>query len=439
MNNVLDFINTLNIEKNEPLLVACSGGPDSMFLISVLNDLGYKIICAHVNHKARIESDDEYIFVQNYCEKQGIIFEGIELTGYSTGNFEKFAREFRYSFFDSVLKKYNSKYLFTAHHGDDLIETIMMRLVRGSSLKGYSGFSTKTRKKDYTIVRPLVYLTKEFIIDYNKENNIDFVLDDSNNSYDYTRNRFRHNFLPILKEEDNLVHEKFLLFSEELNDAYKFINNIVLSNIKEIYVDNCLDINKYNLLDEYLKKQILFYILSELYPDNLYLVDSNHILELKKIINSDKPNISINLPNNINVIKEYNKLHFNKNNNEEIEYSYELIDGLVINDYVFKYEETEKTSNYVIRLNSKDIKLPLFVRTRKDGDKMNVKNMAGTKKINDIFIDMKISQNKRDSWPIVVDSNNEIVWVPGLKKSQFDVPINEEYDIIVAYLKKGEG
>ena len=438
MKNVLNFIKILEIDKNEPLVVACSGGPDSMFLINLLNELNYKIICAHVNHKVRNESDQEYIFVKDYCEKNNIIFEGIELTGYKTGNFEKYARDFRYSFFENILKKYNSKYLFTAHHGDDLVETIMMRLVRGSSLKGYSGFSIKTIKKDYTIVRPLVYLTKDFIIDYLNENNIDFVIDDSNNSFDYTRNRFRHKILPNLKDEDLLVHEKFLQFSEELDDAYEFINNIVCSKLKEIYVENSLDINKFNALDEYLKKQVLFSILSSLYPDNLFLVDSNHINELLKIINSEKPNITITLPNNIKVIKEYNNLVFNKDNSEDSNYSYTLVDGLIINDYVFKMEDTDSNSNYVIRLNSNDLSLPLMVRTRKVGDKISVKNMKGTKKLNDIFIDMKINKTKRDSWPIVVDQNDEIIWIPGLKKSQKDIPKTLEYDIIIEYRKKGE-
>ncbi|MCH5167105.1 MAG: tRNA lysidine(34) synthetase TilS [Erysipelotrichales bacterium] len=438
MDNVLSYIKKLNLDKKETLVVACSGGPDSMFLLALLNSLKYKVICAHVNHKVRCESDDEYLFVKDYCEKNDIIFEGTELTGYSTGNFEHFARNFRYSFFESILKKYNSKYLFTAHHGDDLVETILMRLVRGSSLKGYKGFSIETKRNNYTIIRPLVYLTKDFIIDYNKEHNNPYVVDNSNEADYYTRNRFRHNVLPSLKEEDTLVHEKFLKFSEELDEVYEYVNDIVENKIIELYVDNSLDINKFNQEDNFIKKQILLFILRELYPDNLYLVDSNHIDEINKVIESDKPNISIKLPNNINVIREYNKLIFNKNNSEATNYCYELVDGLTINDHVFEFVETESNSNYVIRLNSKDIKLPLSVRTRENGDKIKVKNMDGTKKLNDIFIDMKMNKMKRDSWPIVVDANNEIIWIPGLKKSQFDIPISEEYDIIIKYQKKGE-
>ena len=438
MKEVLNFLKNLSINDNEYIVVACSGGPDSMFLLNLLKSLNYKIICAHVNHKARKESDQEYQFLEEYCKKEDIIFEGIELTGYVNGNFEKYARDFRYSFFETLLKKYESSILMTAHHGDDLVETIMMRLVRGSSLKGYAGFLSESKKKNYRIIRPLVYLTKDYILQYNKEHNIPYVLDDSNNSLDYTRNRIRHKVLPVLKDEDNLIHEKLLSFSEELNDAYSFILGYTKNSLKKVFVDNVLDINKFSKEDEYLQRQILNYILSMLYPDNLYLVNSNHVTEIFKLIKSPKPNLQLMLPGNILIVKRYDKLSFKENEVIKEDYKYELKDGLVINDYEFIYSKSLSKSNYVIRLNSKDIALPLYVRTRIAGDKMQVKNMKGNKKVNDIFIDSKIEKAQRDSWPIVVDSNDTIIWLPGLKKSDFDIPINEEYDIIVEYRKKGE-
>ena len=436
MDRVLNFLNKLNINKDEFIIVACSGGPDSMFLVHLLHNLGYKVICAHVNHKLRQESDDEYQFVSDYCKRMGIVFEGTNLTGYSTGNFEHFARNFRYSFFEKLLNKYHSKYLFTAHHGDDLIETVLMRLVRGSSLKGYSGFSSLSSKKDYKIVRPLIYLTKEEIESYNKNHDLKYVIDSSNSSDDYTRNRFRHYVLPFLKSEDNLVHEKFIMFSEEVNNAFTYIDSIVKNNISKMFNNNILDLDLFLEEEYYLRRKILESIINEMYPDNLYLVNSNHIDEILKMITSDKPNITLNLPNEIKVVKEYNKLLFNCFSNLNSNYSYEYYNGLVVNDYIFQEVNTSSTSNYTIRLNSKDIALPLIVRTRQDGDKMQVKNMEGRKKINDIFIDLKINSSKRDAWPLLVDANNEILWVPGLKKSQFDIPIEQEYDIIITYQKK---
>ncbi len=437
MESVLNFLNSLDL-KDKTLIVACSGGSDSMFLLDLLNNLGYKVICAHVNHKVRSESDEEYKFVRNYCEEHGIIFEGIELTGYTGGNFEHFARNFRYSFFESVLKKYKTDYLFTAHHGDDLIETILMRIVRGSSLKGYKGFMKISKRDGYYVVRPLIYLTKEYIENDLKNRNIKYVIDNSNYADDYTRNRIRKRMLPLLKEEDNLVHEKFLKFSEELDDTYDFVVRVTDKAKSDMFHDNVLDISKFNKEDKYIKKSIINSILSELYPDNLYLVDNNHINEIFKLINSSKKNIGMYLPNGVRVSKEYNHLYFNKEEDIPSTFDIELNDGVMIGDYVFSFSETDKNTNNVIRLNSKDIKLPLRVRNRKTSDKMLVKNLNGSKKIKDIFIDEKIPLSKRNAWPIVVDSEDKILWIPGLKKSDFDRPKDSKYDIIIKYLKKGE-
>ena len=142
------------------------------------------------------------------------------------------------------------------------------------------------------------------------------------------------------------------------------------------------------------------------------------------------------LPNEITVIKEYNKLYFNKNYGESHSYDFELSDKTVLGDYIFLFRETDNTSNNVIRFNS--IKLPLRVITIQNADKMRVKNLNGSKKINDIFIDNKVPLSKRNKWPIVVDANNTILWLPALKKSEFDIPKGSNYDIIIEYLKKGE-
>lgn len=120
--------------------------------------------------------------------------------------------------------------------------------------------------------------------------------------------------------------------------------------------------------------------MSELYPDNLYLVDNNHINEIFKLINSSKKNISMYLPNGIRVSKEYNHLYFNKEEDIPSTFDIELNDGVMIGDYVFSFSETDKNTNNVIRLSSKDIKLPLRVRNRKTSDKMLVKNLNGSKK-----------------------------------------------------------
>ena len=173
MKETKEFLNNL-LKENDVVVVACSGGPDSMYLLHVMNLLkeekNIKVICAHVNHGLRIESEQEAKFVENYCVINNITFEYMKIDSYTKNKFsEEEGRSKRYEFFESLLKKYNAKYLFTAHHGDDLMETILMRLTRGSSFKGYSGINLVTKKDNYEIVRPLIFLTKNEIMNYIKD------------------------------------------------------------------------------------------------------------------------------------------------------------------------------------------------------------------------------------------------------------------------------
>ena len=437
MDNIKELIESLNIDGK--VIVACSGGPDSMFLLHVLKEYGLDVVCVHVNHNLRPESKEEYEYVEEYCKNNNIVFEGTELHDLPSVNTELKAREKRYEFFKTLIDKYNAKYLFTAHHGDDLIETILLRIVRGSTLNGYAGFNIITDKKDYKIVRPLVYLTKDDIIKYLEDNNIKYYIDQTNLSDEHLRNRYRKYVLPILKEEDKNVHLKFLKYHKEAQSYYDYINTKVYEYMDDMFVNNILDLNKFNCLDEFIKDKLLKEIIRIYYPDDLYLINDNHINEILKVINSDKPNIELILPSsvsNIRVRKEYDKLLFNDIGILKNDYEYELIDEVSTPVGIIKLIDDDKkdTSNNIIRLNSKDIKLPLIVRNRRDGDRIHVKNMNGSKKVADIFIDNKLRKTSRDMYPIVVDSNNVVVFIPGIKKSNLDIPIDKEYDIIIKYV-----
>lgn len=438
MNMLVEFINSLNIGNNI-IVVACSGGPDSMFLLYSLKNMGYNVICAHVNHNVRIESKDEYKFLEKYCNEQNIIFEGIEIKKYKKGKFsEEEAREFRYKYFEEIVKKYHAKYLFTAHHGDDLIETILMRIVRGSSLKGYRGFDIITKKNNYEIIRPLVYMTKDDIEKEIDKLKIPYVIDKTNYEDVHTRNRYRHYVLPFLKKEDKSVHLKFLKFSKKIGECNSYFERELDKMYLKVYDDSSINIKEFMSIDSYIQKKIIEKVLSYMYPDNLYLVSDIHIDSIINLINNTKDNAQIDLPNNIIVLKEYGYIKFKKIDELVFsDYEYTLIDEVEVEDGIIKLvKESDDTSNYCIRLNSNDIKLPLIVRNRRNSDRIQIKNLNGTKKINDIFIDCKIDKEKRNSLPIVVDSNNTVVWIPGIKKSNLDIPINNSYDIIVKYEKR---
>ena len=194
MDYVYKFIENLNIE-NKTIVLAISGGPDSMLLLDVFLNLKEKlnlnIVVAHVHHNLRKESDYEAVEVEKICNKNNLIFEMKKIEKYPNNKFsEEVARKIRYEFFDEVIKKYSADVLFTAHHSDDLIETILMRLTRGSSLKGYAGFEVISKDRGYKIARPLIYLTKLEIEKILKEKGIWYALDVTNQNDKYTRNRY---------------------------------------------------------------------------------------------------------------------------------------------------------------------------------------------------------------------------------------------------------
>lgn len=425
--------------KGDIIVIGCSSGPDSMALFDMLLKVREKyelfLICAHVNHNVRRESFTEAIFMRDYCNKNDVRFETMTIDKYGDDNFENEARNIRYRFFEDLVYKYNAKYLMTAHHADDLIETILMRLVRGSNMNGYSGFKSFVDMGDYYIARPLIRFTKDELIKYNEVNGIPFFIDSSNNQMKYTRNRYRKIVLPFLKDEDSLVHKKFLKFSNTLNEANKFIEKERNKAVNRVIKNGKLIISKYLELDSYIQKEILYYMIQEYYQDDLILINDRHVELIQGIIKSKKNNTSVNLPNEVVAVRSYDNLFLKKEMDELTQYEIELNEYAELpNGRSIKFvEDIYSNSNDICRLNSSEISLPLCVRTRKFGDKISLKGMNGTKKIKDIFIDSKIAIDERDLWPVVEDSMGRILWIPGLKKSKFDKKKSESYDIILKY------
>ena len=437
MNELYEFLDdNLELRDNDYVVVGLSGGPDSMALVDILSKYNKKlnIVCAHVHHNLRKESDDERVFVEKYCKDNNYIFEFYKIENYKNNKFsEEEARKIRYGFFESLIKKYHAKYLFTAHHGDDLIETILMRLVRGSNFKGYSGINTITNKKEYQIIRPLIFLTKDDILAYLNENKIPYVLDKSNDNTKYTRNRYRKNILPELKKENPNVHYKFYKFSNMIIEYDKLINSYMLKVYDSIVQDGKIIISNFILENNIIKRSIIEKYLYSIYGDDIVLVNDRNIEDILKLINNTRPNVKINLPNNYLCIKEYNTLYIDRVN-EIKEYKYEVKDEIKINNKTIKkVNECNLKDNNVIYLNSQDIKLPLYIRNYQSGDKILIKNMKNYKKIKDIFINEKVPVSLRGEYPVLVDSNNEILWIPGIKKSHFDSQKTGKYDIILTY------
>lgn len=432
------LLNNVGLSYNDTVVVGVSGGPDSMALlhlfVRVKKVLDLRVICAHVHHNVRKESDEEKIFVENYCANNNVVFEYMKIEDYGDDNFHNEARSKRYYYFGEIIKKYNSKYLFTAHHADDLMETILMRIARGSTLRGYSGFSKIVKIDNYTLIRPLINVTKDEIYAYLKANDLKYVTDKSNFKDVYTRNRFRSHVVPFFKGEDKNVHKKFYKFSTTLLEYNDYIDSEMKKVLYKVYPQNILQIEEFSKLPHLIQMKIIYYILENTYQDDLMLITDRHAELIYELATSNK-NSYIHLPNNIKAVKEYDTLKLTKIETIDNSYEIELQESVNLpNGMNIEFlDKVNSDSNYICRLDSSTIKLPLHVRTRTDGDKMSIKGMLGSKKINDIFIDDKVLNKDRDLWPIVIDSGGTIVWLPGLKKSKFDKTKNEKYDIILRY------
>lgn len=431
MKKVIDFLKN-DLNNKDTVVVACSGGPDSMCLLDLVtklkDELNLKIIVAHVNHKLRIESEEEAQMVEKYAKDNGLIFELLEINDYLEKTFtEEDARRRRYEFFNELLKKYNANKLLTAHHGDDLIETILMRLTRGSNLSGYIGIKEISTHCDNLVLRPLLKVTKDEIIKYLEENNVPYRVDKTNNELEHTRNRYRHIILPFLKKENPKVHEKYLKFSKELIEYDNFVTNYINNN--NFIVDNQIVINNINNESDFIKRKCLEILVKDIQSKDYFDISDEQMNNFIKLLNQN--NKSIDLNNYYQGINSYGHVFIKKKEDKKLE---EIVfdKDIVIEDFIFYYNNKDgDNTNSCIYLNSSEISLPLKIRSVKAGDKMQVKNLNGNKKISDIFIDEKVPKAKRSTYPIVVDAKNTVLWVPNLKKSQFSKDKSEKYDIII--------
>ena len=297
MKKVYEYLQKeINLKDRDVIVIGCSGGPDSMALMYVLQEIREKtkllLVCAHVNHNVRVESKQEEEFLRGYCNDNDIVFESMTIQNYGDDNFHNQARKIRYQFFEEIVNKYKAQYLMTAHHGDDLIETILMRMVRGSTLKGYAGFEKSVKKENYTLVRPLIFATKEEIEKYDISKNIPYVIDKSNFKGKYTRNRYRKEVLPFLKDEEPIVHDKFLKFSDTLIEYSNYIDHVISKIINKVYSNNVLNIEEFLKEETLIQKKIIYYIMENIYDDDLHEISSVHVNSILNLINSKRTNLT---------------------------------------------------------------------------------------------------------------------------------------------------
>lgn len=292
-NNILDN-NLLN--KGDKVVVAVSGGPDSMCLLDVLyrlkDELDIKIEVAHVNHGIRKESDDEKIYVENYCNDRDIPFHYLKVDVPTLSKEKKISeetcgREIRYEFFEKVRKETNSNYIAVAHNLNDNVETVLLNEIRGCGLKGLTGMDFKFNY----IIRPLLTIEKKDILVYNNELEINPCIDKTNEEEIYLRNKIRLSLIPYLQE----LNPNFITNISRMRSILKEDNDFIVDYVDNIMKDIILEENKdkivfnfSNIMTQHdsIKKRIIRNII-EKKISNLDGIESIHVLDIIKLLKNN--------------------------------------------------------------------------------------------------------------------------------------------------------
>ena len=430
------------LTKNATVLAAVSGGPDSMallhFLRSIQNDWNINLIAISVDHQIRgEESKADLEYVQSMCKEWGIecITASLNVQAYKVRkriSTEVAARELRYQFFSEQMEKVHADYLALGHHGDDQVETMVMSLVRSASSSAFSGIPVKREFSSGFIIRPFLCVTKQQLEIYCGEIEINPRIDSTNMETAYTRNFFRNHIIPLIKEKNSNIHTTMQHMSETIQEDEKFLQSESMKmfrstvNLDPEKKQVSFEIDVFKTHSFALQRRafhlILNYLYDELPKDLSYIHEEQFFALLQKA----EGNVQIDFPYNLKLERSYKKLVFHFTNHYpqspfyhitlDIPGKIELPDGSLVTSEIVEHDKEQDRFSYFC--DTSQVALPLHIRTRQAGDRMSWRGLNGSKKVKDIFIDAKIPRNERDSWPIVVDNNNTILWLIGLKKGQ---------------------
>ncbi len=372
-------------DNKKRVLVACSGGPDSLALLDMSKDI-YEVYVAHVNyHKRKTANRDEKI-VKNYCLKHNLPFYKKDYKDSKGGNFQDKARVFRYAFFRELIEKLNLECVLVAHHQDDLIETYLLQIKRGNT-PSYYGLKRNVNLNGLKVNRPLLKYSKQDLIDYCLKHDLRYGVDESNLTDDYTRNRIRHQILDKMSKADK----------KEIIKEINLKNKYHLTEIKK--AKKYLNRRKRISLDEFNNYDNKEYLLKELLGINISNKELNEVLRQIKEAKSFEIDIK-----DYYLVKEYDYLEVYKKCKD---YSFTLNEIKYIKNEYFKLSK-KGNSKEGVSLKKEDF--PITIRNYKQGD--FIKMRYGTKKLNRFFIDNKIGSSKRKMWPVLINVKGVIILVP---------------------------
>lgn len=429
------------LNKEDKILVALSGGPDSICLLHILNSLkdemNLDIGAAHVNHMLRGQdalADEEY--VKKTCEELKIpcYIERIDIDKISKEkgiSHEMAGREERYKFFDKVKMEKGYNKIAIAHNANDQAETVIMRMMRGAGLEGLCGIRAQ-RGQD--IIRPILCLKRQEIERYCNLNKLNPRIDKSNLEKVYSRNKIRLDILPYMKKNFN---EDIIDTINRMASLLQKDNEFIEKTANKVYKEYCFEENENLIISKKLfelEDSIITRVIKSAFikyskkHTNFEMKHIYEVIELAKIGTNKK----IDLPNEIFAENIYGNIYLKKrlkvekNEYNQVCLSKDKIDSkeITFGKYNVKFQvvtnknNIEFSDNVLIKYFDYDnIKEGLCIRTRKDGDKIRPLGMKGSKKLKDIFINLKIPREERLNVPIVC-FDNDIAWVVGYKVSE---------------------
>jgi len=439
-----NIINKKLIGQGDNILIALSGGPDSVFLFHNLRKLkdiiSFNLYASHINHMYRGQDamhDEE--FVRDLCQKYGIrlFVKRKNMTEYARElkvTEEEAGRVLRYGFFNENLSQIGGGKVALAHNLNDQAETVLQRLIRGTGIDGLSAMSFQKGN----LIRPMLNVSRDEIMAYLHENNYQYCIDITNSQDIYGRNKIRLNLIPYLEKNFNPnIQATLSRMAEAMERDKKIIEKYIDVKFKELLKDRSdsrlvLDLNSLRALDMGEKGRIIRRGIEEL-KGNTVNVEMKHVDSAISLMDAGKTGKKIDLTGGFTIEISYDNFIINKGLDKvpEFEYNIALNEITHIKEVnktllarVFEagtetWEDIEDKDSFCVDFDL--VKGSLTVRNRRPGDSITPCGMEGSKKVKDVFIDLKIPKEERDSRLIVADDEN-IIWLEGYR-------INDKYKI----------
>ena len=427
-------------QKTDKIALGLSGGVDSIALFHLLvtkyKESYKELVVFHINHGLREESYEEAEFVENLVKNYNVKFYKKELNMKdlvrdSHTSEEMFARKLRYDAFEEMSSLEGGVKLITAHHKNDQVENILMRLLSGRSMDYNLMIEEKTTIGNLEVYRPLLNVLKADLEQYADKNDLKYYVDSTNFDTEYTRNNIRHNIVPLLNDVNTASFDNLINFSSYYQNINFELKNRVLE-VKDDYVisteDGKVELDKEKLLKN--TKEEIYFLLRDILANNFCIFDVKQkalftIIEDLKNRNNNK---SYDLKNNLKIISEYNSIYIHKIEkkcyNDKIEL---IIDEVDINKvYTFHQSNfliTTTNNSSEVGFNKED--LPLIVTTKRDGDRIQRDKVS--KKLSRLFIDEKIPKELRDKLPVIRNKDG-VLGVLGINTK---VNKNKKYDYYI--------